>query len=297
MANLLAMGPLLLKSGTYSDFTIVCENEEFQVHKAIVCSQSPVLAAAVRNGFKEAETNRFHVVDFDITTVKSMIRYMYTGKYEDVPGGGADDAAKDQTGGSADDVAQDQTGGNEELRRDKSMSDTWVYHGLVYCIADFFCLPGLAQMATAKLDNLIERDWSTDAFCSVFEATYERTAGTELRLMLQTRAVDHIGELVEWRFFNGTDMSEDMMFALLRRCFERMTVEASRVKEYKELLENIGDTTAIAYSYAYCRGCEKDFPSGRPSEWEDDFMVVCKKCHKERIDASGIGATDTKKTS
>ena len=39
----------LLETGNYSDLTLECEGKKFKVHKSVVCIQSPVLAAAVRN--------------------------------------------------------------------------------------------------------------------------------------------------------------------------------------------------------------------------------------------------------
>ena len=36
----------LLDTQKYSDVKLVCQNQEFNVHKAVVCIQSPVLAAA-----------------------------------------------------------------------------------------------------------------------------------------------------------------------------------------------------------------------------------------------------------
>ena len=41
-----------MESGEYSDLTILCEDEKFSVHKVVVCSQSKVLAAAMKKGFK-----------------------------------------------------------------------------------------------------------------------------------------------------------------------------------------------------------------------------------------------------
>ena len=41
-----------MKSGEYSDLTILCEDQTFSVHKVVVCSQSKVLAAAMKKGFK-----------------------------------------------------------------------------------------------------------------------------------------------------------------------------------------------------------------------------------------------------
>ena len=41
-----------MESGEYSDLTILCEDQKFSVHKVVVCSQSKVLAAAMKRGFK-----------------------------------------------------------------------------------------------------------------------------------------------------------------------------------------------------------------------------------------------------
>lgn len=42
----------LLDSGEHSDLTLTCQGEEFRLHKAVVCLQSPVIAAALRGNFK-----------------------------------------------------------------------------------------------------------------------------------------------------------------------------------------------------------------------------------------------------
>ena len=41
-----------MESGEYSDLTILCKDQKFPVHKVVVCSQSKVLAATMKNGFK-----------------------------------------------------------------------------------------------------------------------------------------------------------------------------------------------------------------------------------------------------
>lgn len=41
----------LLASGEYSDLTLVCRGQEFRVHKMIVCTQSPMIDAALKGDF------------------------------------------------------------------------------------------------------------------------------------------------------------------------------------------------------------------------------------------------------
>lgn len=42
----------LLTTGKYSDFRIVCDGYQFQVHKAVICAQSVVISAACDGGFQ-----------------------------------------------------------------------------------------------------------------------------------------------------------------------------------------------------------------------------------------------------
>ena len=42
----------LLTSGKYSDLRIVSDGHQFQVHRAVVCAQSPVISAACDGGFQ-----------------------------------------------------------------------------------------------------------------------------------------------------------------------------------------------------------------------------------------------------
>ena len=50
----------ILDSGEYSDLRILCGDEKFLVHKVVVCSQSKVLAAAMKKGFKVMQDVHCH---------------------------------------------------------------------------------------------------------------------------------------------------------------------------------------------------------------------------------------------
>ncbi|KAK8234720.1 BTB/POZ protein [Phyllosticta capitalensis] len=69
----------LLQSGLYSDATIVCDDQTFHVHKAVICTQSAYFARAFDkdNGFKEACTNVIELQDVSSAVVRSMLEFMY----------------------------------------------------------------------------------------------------------------------------------------------------------------------------------------------------------------------------
>ena len=46
-----ALATRLRNIRAYADLTLDCDGHEFKVHKPIVCGQSPVIAAALRNDF------------------------------------------------------------------------------------------------------------------------------------------------------------------------------------------------------------------------------------------------------
>lgn len=78
----------LLEDGQFSDISIVCTNDGQNVtipaHKSILGSRSPVFNAMFNHNMTEAQTKEVTIVDLSIDTVKDMLRYMYTGKIQDL---------------------------------------------------------------------------------------------------------------------------------------------------------------------------------------------------------------------
>ncbi|KAF7945287.1 hypothetical protein EAE96_010065 [Botrytis aclada] len=71
----------LYATGKYTDLIIKCQGKEFKVHRAIVCSQSKPLAAAIDHGFKEATDGVFNFEEDEPEIVGYMIRFLYDGLY------------------------------------------------------------------------------------------------------------------------------------------------------------------------------------------------------------------------
>ncbi|KAI1113037.1 BTB/POZ protein [Nemania sp. NC0429] len=210
MANFTSIGPRLLESGEFSDFILVCGDEKFSVHKNIVCAQSPVIAAAMEGQFMEAETNIFQVNDFKPVTLECMVQYMYTGKYEEKPLCRRNDEQNEEPNMESD----------SDHSADRSISERWIHHGLVNCIADFFHLPALAKMSIATLDEITQEEWSAGAFRDLLCETLGKTGDKDFHHLLATRAADHIGPHTEMGLFNGSDLS--VAPAVLRICAQRL---------------------------------------------------------------------------
>jgi hypothetical protein len=88
----------LLESGFFSDLIVECQGVEFKVHRAIVCSGSPMLLAACSGSFKvrdehwqnwfptnrakqEAEDGRVKFPEEDPKILSRVICFLYTGDY------------------------------------------------------------------------------------------------------------------------------------------------------------------------------------------------------------------------
>ncbi|XP_031781837.1 speckle-type POZ protein-like A [Nasonia vitripennis] len=73
---------LLFETEKFSDLTIVVEQQEFHVHKAILASRSPVFLAMLENDMAEKQNNRVDIADVDYETMHHVLLYAYTGKVE-----------------------------------------------------------------------------------------------------------------------------------------------------------------------------------------------------------------------
>ncbi|KAJ9606900.1 hypothetical protein H2200_008910 [Cladophialophora chaetospira] len=71
-----------LKTGKYSDFTIICKDVEFKVHKVVLCGSSSMLDTACKGGFKEATSGKIEFPEDDPEVMARVVLFMYTGDYD-----------------------------------------------------------------------------------------------------------------------------------------------------------------------------------------------------------------------
>ena len=68
--------------GAKSDMTIICREEQFKAHRAVMCLKSPFFATAMKPRWDSSGSGVLDLSEDDPTCVKQVIVYLYTGKWE-----------------------------------------------------------------------------------------------------------------------------------------------------------------------------------------------------------------------
>ncbi|KAI1484894.1 hypothetical protein F5X96DRAFT_662342 [Biscogniauxia mediterranea] len=228
----------LLDSGDYSDFVLVCEDRRIEVHKAIICPQSPVLAACIRCGLKETQKNAVDV-NFDLSVCQQMVRFLYTGDYE-VPCSVKTKASPQQLGpqlpsvdGDGGDVASQSTKTNDDppqgsssTAEDPTSKDNFLeslkFHVHVNSIADYYEISALSESSRSKIHEHFKCNWSASDFTEIVREAAESTGDKKLFKMAGSMAAAHIEELGNMASFVALALPDPMTAEIISLCGQRL---------------------------------------------------------------------------
>ncbi|GBM75634.1 Speckle-type POZ protein-like B [Araneus ventricosus] len=79
------------ESSRFADVTLKCGGASIPAHKIILSVRSPVFAAMFANQMKESLTNEVDITDIDVSVLRALLVYMYTGKTYDLTSSSAAD--------------------------------------------------------------------------------------------------------------------------------------------------------------------------------------------------------------
>ncbi|SMY28429.1 unnamed protein product [Zymoseptoria tritici ST99CH_1A5] len=127
----------------YADLEVHCEDQIFRVHRAVVCSASPVMAAQCDGGPKHDGVTTISDHDVDARAMNRMLQYMYTGTYS------LDAAATMSTARQSEQSAA-QSLATLEKSQPGSLKETLLAHAQMSNIATTYEMPELDTFAQER---------------------------------------------------------------------------------------------------------------------------------------------------
>ncbi|KAL7929631.1 BTB/POZ protein [Trichoderma chlorosporum] len=212
----------MMRSGKFSDLTLICQGKEFKIHKVVACPQSPVFSAAVSGEFKESKTGVIEIELFDSETVRRMVEFLYTGNYDcDQPPkqktattDAASPAATVKTAKTA--SCPLSTTSKEALPAPPATASTHetLTHVRVNAIADYYGIHGLTLLANQKIQQAYQSKWDAQAFLTSAKETLDNSGDKKLHNMMALLAAQNLEELIA--FPQLTDLVGDFAAQILR---------------------------------------------------------------------------------
>ncbi|XP_065205310.1 speckle-type POZ protein B-like isoform X20 [Planococcus citri] len=74
----------LFENQELTDVILSVNGKEYPAHKAVLAARSPVFCAMFKHSTKESELNRVDIEDINEAVVEGMLKYIYTGKCDDL---------------------------------------------------------------------------------------------------------------------------------------------------------------------------------------------------------------------
>ncbi|TEY43196.1 hypothetical protein BOTCAL_0375g00120 [Botryotinia calthae] len=190
---------VLHDTGKYADMKIRCEDKVFDVHRAIVCIRSPVIAAAMDDDrWEEATKGEYHMSDEKSPIVEAMINYLYCGSYDDqvaLESKASDGDLRVELPPSPPKPTIEPFGGPwAQMPRRSGMfvpvaqvtpptkPSSLLFNAKVYIIADKYMIPALKSLAHEKFTNSLREHWNTPEFTAVAEFLWDNTPGFDTLL-------------------------------------------------------------------------------------------------------------------
>ncbi|KAH6610059.1 hypothetical protein Trco_000079 [Trichoderma cornu-damae] len=289
----------LMRSGQFSDLTLVCQGQEFKIHKLVACPQSPVFAAAVKGEFKyqEAKTGVIQIELFDAETVRRMVEFLYTGNYDSI--------SPEQTQAVAS-TPRDVKKSQASLPADTTgtappapAQDT-LHHVRVNAIADYYGIKGLTLLANQKFQQAYQNKWDAKAFVGSAKEALGVTGDKSLHRMMALLVAQNMKELLGSGQLSG--LVGDFAVEILRYQAKKLaTVEREQSQRFVQqqmqlearcqaaearldrVTENIGKLVATMCERDFCRNgaCGGDFGcyiEQVGEELEPAYVLRCSWC-------------------
>ncbi|EWG54952.1 hypothetical protein FVEG_13034 [Fusarium verticillioides 7600] len=138
------------ESGEFTDFTFACKGRNIEVHKIIICSQSPVFRAACAGQFKEAFSGTYDLSSHQPDMIQLMVDYLYTGDYY---------------------IEKDETDETNTASNSGALST----HAIMYALGEEYDIKGLRDLSAQKYSWSLDETLELDEFLNSIPFVYTLT--------------------------------------------------------------------------------------------------------------------------
>ncbi|KAF5548527.1 speckle-type POZ [Fusarium napiforme] len=298
----------LMDSGEFSDFSLVCKDQEFKLHQVIVCPQSPVISAALHSGFEETTSKVIKVNEFDVPTVQSMVTFLYTADYEIAPEPEKTTAQHDRDEKKEEgEIASDDGRMSEDPRVPQEVGEKNVYqivsHLRVNAIADYYGIEKLVKLSTSKVQAILQGHLDFVIIPQVIAELSTANRDAEIRSVVATATARYIQKLASSQLLRTIDLEHHLTIEIFEACGARIKellgdLRATSVLKNKyqkertehatvrvRLVEKVKDLITRLKSTTKCRNCKKEFGC-HVEELTDDtlqqgfafYILRCRGC-------------------
>ncbi|KAK7224968.1 hypothetical protein V2G26_012971 [Clonostachys chloroleuca] len=257
----------LLQSSEYSDFTLVCQGQEFHLHKNVVCVQSPMISAALRGDFKESKTNIVNADQFDPLIMQCVVDFWYKENYR---------PHRPTTVKKEHRRTENQTQpAKSEVKKSKKNSsvpkieiESYLHHVRVNAAADYYQVTKLKELSRAKLQHLLRSHWHLEMFPTLVQTIHGMTGDEEVYNLLALFAVRHMNELTELPEVAELDWGSEFTLRVLRSCGRNMSLLSSGLRKshddcarQAQMLDNIDRCKQTMEKLTNCPNCDRELLS------------------------------------
>ncbi|KAJ9300729.1 hypothetical protein DTO271G3_1893 [Paecilomyces variotii] len=274
----------LLLHGDYSDMKVTCQGFTFNVHRAIVCTQSHFFASALNAGFEESITHIVNLPGDDPGTIERVLSFLYLQKYNEnghiVPMGDVAELKKPEAQLSQSDIensdSEDSAGCSADVEDKRSIAYN---HIRVYVAADKYDIAPLKSLAGKLFASWTSSNWKSEAF---YDAVREVMACVPPHdLHLRDVVVDTISENIislakQKSIFQLMDTHGSLGSAVIAKLVQSDRVMATETEKYA-VLDKLAQKLDGRHS---CRHCGRAM-NVRIEKGDLLGMIRCASCHTQ----------------
>ncbi|OAR00930.1 hypothetical protein LLEC1_06309 [Akanthomyces lecanii] len=274
-----------MRNGEFSDLTFLCKQQNFYVHKAVVCAQSVILRDEIRDApLDNSSIKTIDMSEYLPEIVNGFVRYFYTGDY-------------------ASGKAQETVDSKPE---DDVLAEI-LSHIQFHHIASRYKVGRMATLSASNLKSLLQKyedeTGLVSALPSAARMAHSLASDHDVKDAVAASFTQHLDKLLNDGKFSEFHNMPDFLELVLRHCARRIVARKEFVTRVNKKLqvvkeEGLQRSAALEETIQLIRDRKRCINSSCRSvfnaEVSETFEITCRLCcQKQKLTAAAPGETAT----